>query len=70
LQNLAHCFSVRIELVFERNTSWTSGLEMWQKSDFVPNRPTQLMEKTHASLDRKPPLLEGGESSTFFHCEN
>jgi hypothetical protein len=32
----------RIELVYERNTSWKSQFSSWRKAHLVPNRPTEL----------------------------
>jgi hypothetical protein len=42
LQRLAHCFHVRIELVFERNTSCISQFSLRRQSVFAPRRPIKL----------------------------
>jgi hypothetical protein len=42
VEHLAHCFPVRIELVFERNTSCPSEFSKLINSHFVPNRPIEL----------------------------
>ena len=35
---LAHSFPVKIEYVFERNTSCKIGFSRWREALFVPNR--------------------------------
>jgi hypothetical protein len=42
VQQQAHRFPVRTELVFERSTSCNSEFSRWLKDNFVPNRPFQL----------------------------
>jgi hypothetical protein len=55
---------------FERNTFRKSEFSRWRKVHFVPNRPIQLIEKTHMSLQRKPSVLEALASRTLFPSEN
>jgi hypothetical protein len=42
LEHLAHCFPVRIELVFEWTTACPSGSPRGRNAQFVPNMPRQL----------------------------
>jgi hypothetical protein len=39
---LVHCFTVGIDLGFERNTSFISMVSRWRYALFAPNRPIQL----------------------------
>jgi hypothetical protein len=42
VENLAHCFPVRMELLFEMNTVFPSGFSRARNTHFVPKRPIQL----------------------------
>ena len=70
MQHLAHCFPVRIEFVFERNTSCESEFSRWRKALFFPKGIFDQIEETCVSLKRKPCVLQPGASTTLFSCEN
>jgi hypothetical protein len=67
---LAHCFPLRIELVFERNISHKSSCSRWGKAHFVRIDLFSLVEETHVPLQKTQPVLESGASSTLLPCEN
>jgi hypothetical protein len=70
VEHQAHCFSLRIELVFARNTVVLSKFSSGRNAYFLPNRQYSLVEETHVFLKRKPSMLEGGASTTLFACEH
>jgi hypothetical protein len=42
MENLAHCFPVRIQFVFERSTSGNLVASSGREAVSVPNRPIEL----------------------------
>jgi hypothetical protein len=69
-KHLAHCFSAKLELVFERKTSCNLGVARWRQVLFLKIGIFSQIEETPISLERKPYVLEEGASSTLFPCEN
>jgi hypothetical protein len=67
---LAHCFSLRIELHFERNTAHHSGLSRMRNITIVLNNSTEVNGRSTVFLGRKSPMLERGGTSILFPCEN
>jgi hypothetical protein len=61
-------FPVRIELVFERNTSCKSEFSSWRNAHFVQTELYSQVEEKHVSLERKSSVLEAGASKTLFPC--
>jgi hypothetical protein len=65
-----HCFLVRIELVFERNTSSHWSFQGGRMLMLLQTGLFRWVEETYIYLERKPSMLEAGASSTFFPSEN
>jgi hypothetical protein len=66
---LVHCFPMRSELPFDRNTAYFSGSSV-KNITIVQNCTFQVNGRSTVSLVRKPSMLEEGGSSTLFPSEN
>ena len=70
LRYLDHDFPVRMEAVFDKNTSSKTKYSKWSKDHFLPNRPVSWADETHVSLERNPCVSEAGAPGTLFPWEN
>jgi hypothetical protein len=66
LQHLAHCFSVRIELVCARNTSCNLGFSSGDRLSLFQIGQFSWVDETHVSLERNPFVIEAVATSTLF----
>jgi hypothetical protein len=57
-KNLPLCFLVRLELHFERNTSYKAQFSKWRKDHFAPNRPIPL-RRCNTWTSQKETVCEG-----------
>jgi hypothetical protein len=53
MQHLAHYASVRIEGVFEKNTSCKTEFSKWRKAHFLPHWSISCADETHV-FSREP----------------
>jgi predicted hydrocarbon binding protein len=61
---------VRVELVFERNTSCNSCVSGGDRLCWLQTGIFRGIEETHVSLQRKPSVVEAAACSTLTPCEN
>jgi hypothetical protein len=61
---------VRLELVFERNTSCESYIQGGDRLCLLQIGLFSWVEETHVSLQTTPSVLEAGASSTLPLCDN
>jgi hypothetical protein len=57
---VAHFFSVRVEIVFIRNTSCNEGFSRSDRSPFVPNRPLQLSRRNTCISPKETTYVRNG----------
>jgi hypothetical protein len=61
---------MRIELVFERNTTCLSGFQVEETVTSFIIGLYRIIEETCVSLRRKPSMLEEGACTTLLPCGN
>jgi hypothetical protein len=66
---LTHSFPVRIDLVFEGNSSCKHRFQDGVMPSLLQKGLLSWVEKTHVSLQWKPSMIEAAASSTLFPCE-
>jgi hypothetical protein len=64
-EHVAHCFSVRIELVFEKNTCWRLGISRWRYALFAPKVFSGELKNHMCLSKRKQSVLEAAAATTL-----
>jgi hypothetical protein len=68
VQHLAPYYPLRIQLVFERITSWKWQFSEWRKAHFVAKRPIQPNGRNTYISQRHPSVLDAGASTVLITC--
>jgi len=70
-RSIRHILSLlKLSSFFERNTSCKSEFSRWRKAHLIQIGLFSYDEEKHASLEKKPFVLDAGATSTLFSCEN
>jgi hypothetical protein len=69
-KHLAHCFSAKLELVFERKTSCNLGVARWRQVLFIKIGILSRIEEQPVAFEKTTLCVKRRSIYPLFPCEN